>query len=394
MPKVAVLGGGMVGGFIARTMACDSGTDVLLVDRDANCLAACQPAGGAGVVPLLSTMQADLSDADVVRSVIEEADLVVGAVPGHMGYFVLQTVLGAGKNCVDISFFPEDALSLDGLARQRGASALVDCGVMPGLGGMLGARMAADLEAAGADVTHLRIMVGGLPLLRRWPLEYKAPFSPVDVLEEYTRPARLREWGREVEYSALSGVELVDLPGVGMLEAFNTDGLRTLLTTLTIPNMTEKTLRYPGHADKMRLLRDLGFFRSTTLTLRGGREVTPLEVTSKLLDGVWRLDAGEQEFTVMRVEVQGNIGGQQLVRCCDLLDRTDPVTGDSSMARTTGWPAILAARLYLGGGWTRPGVAPAELVGLDASAWQFMQAGLAKAGIELKYSPDVAAAQA
>jgi saccharopine dehydrogenase-like NADP-dependent oxidoreductase len=345
-------------------------------------------------IPRLSTMQADLTDSDVVRSVIEEAELVVGAVPGHLGYFVLETVVGAGKDCVDISFFPEDALSLDSLARQRGSRAIVDCGVMPGLGGMLGARMAADLETDGAEVTHLRIMVGGLPQVRNWPLEYKAPFSPIDVLEEYTRPARVREWGREVEYAALSGVELVDLPQVGTLEAFNTDGLRTLLHTLQIPNMTERTLRYSGHAEKMRLLRDLGFFDSEAVELRRGQSIAPLELTSRLLEGVWRLDEGEQEFTVMRVEVQGKVGAESVIRSCDLLDRTDSATGDSSMARTTGWPAILAARLMLSKGWQRPGVSAPELLGLDTVAWEFMLEGLASAGIDLSFSPDVAARQA
>jgi saccharopine dehydrogenase-like NADP-dependent oxidoreductase len=336
-------------------------------------------------------MQADLSDSDVIRSVIGEADLVVGAVPGHMGYFELQTVLGAGKKCVDISFFPEDALTLDALARQRGAMAITDCGVMPGLGGMLGARMAADLESEGATPTHLKIMVGGLPRLRRWPLEYKAPFSPIDVLEEYTRPARLREWGHEVEYPALSGVEPVDLPVAGLLEAFNTDGLRTLLTTLSIPNMAEKTLRYPGHAEKMRLLRDLGFFDSDPVELRKGESVSPLELTSTLLESVWRLDDGEEEFTVMRVEVMASIGDQQLLRSVDLLDGTDFQTGDSSMARTTGWPAVLAAKLILEGGWQRPGVTPSELIGLDEASWEYMKDGLGQAGIALTWNPDVAA---
>jgi len=396
----------MVGGFIARTLAADSSLEVLLADRDQGCLAACQHASAAGGTPTLSTMQADLSDSDVVRSVIEAADLVIGAVPGHLGYFVLETVLGAGKDCVDISFFPEDALSLDGLARQRGARAIVDCGVMPGLGGMLGARLAADLEAEGAQVTHLRIMVGGLPLVRRWPLEYKAPFSPIDVLAEYTRPARVREWGHVAEYPALSGVEPVELPEVGLLETFNTDGLRTLLHTLDIPNMTEKTLRYPGHAEKMRLLRDLGFFDSDAVEVRSGLSVAPLELTSRLLEGTWRLDEGEPEFTVMRVEVQATVGAALMpptgaingsptfIRSCDLLDRTDPDTGDSSMARTTGWPAVLAARLMLAGVWDRPGVSAPELLGQDRRVWQHMLDGLAEGGIRLTFNPDVPAGAA
>jgi lysine 6-dehydrogenase len=369
----------MVGGFIARTLAAASEFDVTLV-------AACQAAAR------LSTNQADLSDADVVRSVIEPADLVIGAVPGHLGFAVLRTVLEAGRHLVDISFFPEDALELDALARSNGASAIVDCGVMPGLGGMLGARMASELEANGWGVERLSIMVGGLPRQRLWPLEYKAPFSPVDVLEEYTRPARVREHGRVVSYPALSGAELVDLPEVGTLEAFNTDGLRSLLHTLAIPNMVEKTLRYPGHADKLRLLRALGFFDAAPLETSAGA-VAPLEVTTRLLDRIWRLEQGEPEFTVMRVSVEAQRaadGGppEHTAVHCDLLDRTDPATGDSSMARTTGWPAVLAARLVLAGQWERPGVIPAELLGLDDRAWDSMQAGLAAAGIKLTFSTE------
>jgi saccharopine dehydrogenase-like NADP-dependent oxidoreductase len=139
----------------------------------------------------------------------------------------------------------------------------------------------------------------------------------------------------------------------------------------------------------MRLLRDLGFFDNAAVTLRDGRSVAPLELTSTLLERVWRLKPGEEEFTVMRVEVQGTLAGNSIVRSCDLLDRTDPQTGDSSMARTTGWPAILAARLLLAGGWQRPGVSAPELLGLDDHAWEFILAGVVDAGLSLDFSPDV-----
>jgi lysine 6-dehydrogenase len=298
-----------------------------------------------------------------------------------MGYRTLETVLAAGRDCVDISFFPEDSLALDALARQRGARAIADCGVMPGLGGMLALRMARELEAEGAAPQRMSIMVGGLPQERRWPLEYKAPFSPSDVLEEYVRPARLRRDGRLVELPALSEPELIDFPGVGTLEAFNTDGLRTLLSTLDIPDMAEKTLRYPGHRDRLAFLSALGFFDSVPVRVRAA-EVAPVELTAALLERVWRLGPGEPEFTAMRVEVEA----EGRLRRCDLLDRTDPATGDSSMARTTGWPAVLAVRLLLAGGWDRPGVTAPELLAADDAAWRCMLDGLAAAGIELLFS--------
>ena len=107
------------------------------------------------------------------------------------------------------------------------------------------------------------------------PFNYKAAFSPADVIEEYTRPARLVEEGVVVVREALSEVERVELPGVGGLEAFNSDGLRSLLA-LPIPNMREKTLRYAGHAEQMRLLRDAGFFDRAEVGLPDGTRVRPL----------------------------------------------------------------------------------------------------------------------
>ena len=341
--KITVLGGGLVGGFIARRMAHDPQLAVTLVDLSEETLRQnSESAELAGTK--LRTRQADLGDEGAIHALIADADLVMGAMPGHLGFSTLKSIISAGKNCVDISFFPEDPFELDALARERSVRAVVDCGVMPGLGGMLAAYFASQLDVRG----RLSICVGGLPVERIWPWEYRAPFSPSDVIEEYLRPARLRIAGMTFERPALSDIELVDLPGVGTLEAFNTDGLRTLLATLDYENMVEKTLRYPGHAEKMRMLRDAGFFSSQPMAI-DGTAVTPLELTSRLLFDMWRLEPGMQELTVMRVEAEGLSGGKHRVLVCDLLDYSDPLTGDFSMARTTGYPAIVAAELLLAG---------------------------------------------
>ena len=375
-----VLGGGLVGGFIARTLAADASCEVTLCDRDQAVLER-----SAARAPL-SYNVANLADAGILRKVIEDADVVLGALPGRLGYACLETVLSAGKSCVDISFFPEDALKLDPLARKRGVLAVVDCGVMPGLGGMLASDLARRLDRP----ESLRILVGGLPVERLWPFEYRAPFSPSDVIEEYTRRARLKLGGQVVERPALSEVELIDFPGVGTLEAFNTDGLRTLLGTLPFPTMIEKTLRYPGHAEKIRLLRDCGFFSDRHVYVKG-QQVRPLDLSSALLFPRWRLEAGMQEFTVMRVEAEGLQDGVPVHLQYDLLDRTDPATGEFSMARTTGWPAVLAARLLAGGrlGRLAPGVVPPETLALDTDAMRQILDGLGEAGIDLRFSSEV-----
>src|SRR5262249_10095963 len=147
-----------------------------------------------------------------------------------------------------------------------------------------------------------------------------APFAPSDVIEEYVRPARMVENGKIVIKEALSEPELIDFPGVGSLEAFNTDGLRSLIQTLAgVPDMKEKTLRYPGHIELMRVLRPTGFFDQKPITV-DGVSVRPLDVTSALLFPKWTFEEGEGELTVLRVIVEGKKNGAPARYQWDLLD--------------------------------------------------------------------------
>jgi lysine 6-dehydrogenase len=290
---------------------------------------------------------------------------------------VLRSVLEAGKNVVDISFFEEDAFELDELAREKGCVAIVDCGVAPGCSNLL-----LGLHAGAMDrIDRFWCAVGGLPVVRQWPFEYRAPFSPIDVIAEYTRPARFRRGGSEVVMPALSEVELVDLPGVGTLEAFNTDGLRTLLRTVPFPDMVEKTLRYPGHADRMRMLRETGFFGEQSVQLPGGGAARPLDVTARLLFDAWRFPEGEADLTVMRVIVEGIAAGQRVRHTYDLLDTFDEATGTPSMTRTTGYTCTAAVRLLAAGRYTTPGITPPEMLGRAQGCADFMLEDLARHGV-------------
>jgi saccharopine dehydrogenase-like NADP-dependent oxidoreductase len=217
-------------------------------------------------------------------------------------------------------------------------------------------------------------------VVRSWPWEYKAGFSPADVLEEYTRPARYVAGGRVVTMPALSEPELVELPGVGTLEAFNTDGLRTLLSTVKAPFMQEKTLRYPGHIEKIRVLRESGFFATEPIEA-GSVKVRPLDLTSRLLFPLWHLADGEEDLTVMRVSVEGKQGTRRLRRTFDLLDRYDPATRTTSMARTTGYTCTAGVRLLAQGLYRRGGISPPEFLGREPSCYEFVIADLAKRGV-------------
>jgi saccharopine dehydrogenase-like NADP-dependent oxidoreductase len=371
MKKVTVLGAGMVGRAMAIDLAAEEHIQVTSADRDATALARLEPFG-------IQTVQADLSDAAVITDLVKDCDLVIGAVPGFMGFAMTRTVIEAGVDLVDISFYDEDPFELDALAKEKGVTVVMDIGVAPGMDNILLAHHAQTM-----NVQRFECLVGGLPQVRRWPYEYKAPFSPIDVLEEYTRPARIVVDGKTVVKPALSEPELLDFDGVGTLEAFNSDGLRSLVHTMDIPNMIERTLRYPGHIEKMRMLRETGFFSKEPVNV-GGVEIRPLDLTTKLLFPHWKLGDEEAEFTVMRIIIEGEEQGVSKTYIYDLLDRYDPATKTSSMARTTGYTCTGAARLVMDGRYKHAGVSPPEFLGRDAGNVGFMLKHLKRRGVNYR----------
>jgi len=372
--RVAVLGAGLVGRLIAIDLASEPSIRVRAFDRSEDALAGLKKAA-----PSVTTAVADLASAADVARAVEGADAVAVAVPGFLGHALLARVLASGKPAADISFSPEDPFALDDAAKEAGVAAVVDCGVAPGLSNLLVGRSAQELD----QVDSVSILVGGLPVRRVWPWEYRAVFSPSDVLEEYTRPCRIRRGGREVVVPALSEPELIHFEEAGTLEAFLTDGLRTLLRTQSAPDLVEKTLRYPGHAEKLRLLREAGFLSAAPIDV-GGARVSPRELTERLLFPSWELPPGEDEFTVMRVELCGKRAGAARSIAWTLFDRTDPATRFTSMARTTGFPCAVITRMLLEGAWRRPGIHPLEHLGVDAAVTERILRDLAQRGVRVR----------
>ena len=315
----------------------------------------------------IKTLQCDFSKAAEIKNAIAPFDLVIGAVPGFLGYDVLKTIIESKKNCVDISFFPEDALELDALAKKNNVTVVVDCGVAPGMCNMM-----AGYHYKRMKMTGYECLVGGLPVVRSKPYEYKAPFSPIDVIEEYTRPARYIQDGKLITMEALSEPELLNFEQVGTLESFNTDGLRSLALTMPdVPNMKEKTLRYPGHIDLMRIFRESGLFSKEKIKTKNA-DVAPLEIFSKLLFNEWKYLPGEEDFTIMRVTIEGEEAGQNKKYVYTLYDRYNKETGVMSMARTTGYTATAAVRLVLENKFSRKGISPPEYVGEDQTCFDFV----------------------
>ena len=353
---IAVLGAGMVG----RAIALDLAKNYTVISFDVN---------GQNLKMLkeknerIQTVIQDLQKYSLYADILKPAELVVTAVPGFMGYDALQAIISCGKNVVDISFFPEDALQLDALAKEKKVTAIVDAGVAPGMSNYIIGRYNNEMK-----IDDFEIYVGGLPVHPKPPFFYKAPFSPIDVIEEYTRPARMRVNGKIVIKPALTEIEILHFEGPGTLEAFNTDGLRSLLYTMPhIPTQKEKTLRYPGHVRLIQALQQSGFFNKEKL-LVDGSEISPLAFTSQILMNEWKSGETEEELTVMKVVLHGE--GKTIEY--NLLDYYDTATQTSSMARTTGYTCTASVNLVAKNLFTKKGVFPPELIGDDKNCFNFV----------------------
>ncbi len=374
MTRIVVLGGGMIGATMAMDLAAMDGVSVTVVDARADVLEGLKARYG------VDTAQADLGSAAAVSAAVASFDVCVGALPSVIGLQTLRAVIDAGVHFVDISFMPEDPRQLSEAAAKAGVIAVVDCGVAPGISNMLAGYGATALDRC----ERIAIYVGGLPHVRRWPYEYKAPFAPFDVVEEYTRPSRIVEHGHVVVREALSEPELVDFDGIGTLEAFNTDGLRTLIDTLDVPNMVEKTMRYPGHIELMRVFRDLGLFSGDAVQV-GEQLVVPRDVTAALLFPKWQFEPGEGDLIAMQVCADGVRHGEPTRLKWQLRDDYDPASDTRAMSRCTAFPATIVAGMIARGQFPLgPGVYPPEVPAREAGFLDTVLAELDKRGVRCK----------
>jgi lysine 6-dehydrogenase len=379
MSEIVVIGAGLVGHVASRLLARKEFT-VVAVDRDPERLKLLDGFEG------LRTVEADATDPRTMESLAENAKVFILALPGNLGRIGLEAAVSTGTPVVDISFSPEDSRELDTLAKELQVPVVVDCGVAPGISNMCVGYAASQL----ATTEDVLILAGGIPSVRRLPFEYVAAFSPGDVIEEYTRDARMRLGGSLMARPALSDVELVHFDEIGTLEAFDTDGLRTLLETIDAPNMREKTLRYPGHAALMRTLRDAGFFDKAPISVGRGDDaisVSPHDVTLALFEKDTRLGPKETELVVLRVEVSGTgADGMRVMHRFDLLERTS--YGVTAMARTTAAPCALVAARIARGEWPagQAGVIPPEVLAAQPGVFDEIRRGLEHHAIVLSYS--------
>jgi len=363
MANIIVLGAGLVGGVMATDLSKNHEvTSVDISQKNLDKLAG------------INTICADVSDTSTLQNLIRDFDLVVGAVPGFMGYQMMKDVIEAGKNIVDISFYPEDPFGLDELAKEKGVVAVMDCGVAPGMGNIIFGHHDSQMQ-----ITDYECLVGGLPEKREWPYEYQAVFSPIDVIEEYVRPARFVKNSQMITKEALSDTEIIDFEEIGPLESWNSDGLRSLIDTMDhVPNMIEKTLRYPGCVEYLKVLRESGFFSYDEIEVNG-QKIRPIDVTSKLLFPKWEMKDGDKDFTIMRIIIKGIEDNEDVSYQYNLLDRYKD--GINSMSRTTGFTCTAVANLVLNGDYKRIGISPPEYLG---EHFNFVKNYLEERGVNYK----------
>ncbi len=372
MKKISVLGVGLVGYAIVKDLLKEGDFQITAVDIDHANLKK------LGKLKNVKSVKLDLSKIRNIKEAVKNSDLVINAVPGFMGFKTLKTIIENNKNVVDISFFEEDPFQLHSLAIERDVTAIIDCGVAPGFSNIIAGYVDNILEST----KSFECYVGGLPVKRELPYEYKAVFSPTDVLQEFIRPARMIENGKLVVKEALSEVEIKNFSQVGSLEAFNTDGLRSLAKTLDIPFMKEKTMRYPGHAQIMKLFKDCGFLDNSSIEING-KKIKPLSFFSKLIIDKWKLEEKEEDFTIMQINIEGIKNNSNVKYQFDLYDEYDRETHTTSMARTTGYTATIIARQFLNGSIKQKGICPPEYIGKISGCYENLLEEYSKRNINI-----------
>lgn len=362
--KVTVLGNGLVGSVMALDLAADDDYEVTVCDGNRAKLQSTFDASGGKII---IKEDVDFASPQSITDSVKGQDLVIGAVPGSLGFQMLGAVIRAGVNISDISFMGEDYRDWDAEAKKYGVTSFEDVGVAPGSSSIL-IGYACDMLDEVEDVTYY---VTGLPTEPKEPYNYKLVFSPDDLIEEYVRPARTKRDGKIITMPALSGCKTMsfDMPGVDLpeMEGFFTDGSRTLLDTIPSPNVTEYTLRYPGTAARMEFLRDIGLFDLDPVNVKGA-EIRPRDFFAALAYPAMELRREENEFTFYYVEVTGKKDSRHIQYQYSLYDEKDMKTFFPSMSRTTGFTCVIVGRLIAEGILKMPGVNPPEVIGKNHKA--------------------------
>ncbi len=323
---IAVVGLGNIGSRIASELS--KTNEVVAVDADKERVERADAA-----FKVAGTVE-DASDR------IKESEVIVAALPGQAAYKTVKKILSWGKKVVDISYTPENSYNLESIAKKTGALYIPDCGFAPGLSNIFAYRIHRLFSAEDVE-----IIVGGLPREPVEPFLHSITWSAEGLIDEYTRAATvIQDYSTKV-VDPFSSIGTLELSGFGEFEYFTSDGLRTLLSTMHIKNLSEKTLRIKGHIDRMIFLREMGFFSEKPID-----RISP----RKLTEGVFNKFRAGDDFCIL------------LVRSGDkkkeILLTAEGTETTSAMSTLTALPAVTVARLVHDGRIDAEGILPPELI--------------------------------
>ncbi len=373
--KFLIAGAGNIGSIIASEIAKTASNSVIIADINTERAMKIPGISGKKNVEFVKL---DINRADNASRVIDGCDMIIGALPGSIELKLIKLAIDHGKNIVDVSYMNEDPFALDENAKEAGITVVPDLGVAPGLSNMIVGNSIKQLD----KVNSVKIMVGGMPENKIPPLDYNLTWSTEGLIDEYTRPANIVENGILKSVEALSGLQTVNFEGIGTLEAFYTDGLRTLLKTVkNVQEMWEKTLRYPGHTEKIRVMRELGYFDKEYVKV-DGKDVKPFDLSVKLFDRHLKKD-DVRDLLVMDVTVAGTKGGESKKIEYSVYDSYDTKNSISAMSRTTAFPPSIIAQILSEKPPEEKGIVPPEILGKDDSLFETTIRKLKEKGVRI-----------
>lgn len=306
-------------------------------------------------------MQADVARIDELKSKLNGTTSILGAVHYKFNYELSRMAIELGAHYCDLggnNSVVDQQMTLSDDAVKAGVSIIPDCGLAPGMVSVVVAHGEKRFDRV--DDIHLR--VGGLPQDPQPPLDYMLVFSVEGLINEYIEPVRAIKDGEVITVPPLCEIEDLSFPEpLDKLEAFTTSGgTSTLVGTYfgKVKNLDYKTIRYPGHCDKIKTFLDLGFFSSDKIEING-RSIAPRELSGKLLES--SLPSGGKDLVLVQVELIGEINGHRRSLKYRLVDSFDDSTKLTAMMRMTAFPAIIISQMQADGRIATRGTVPQEI---------------------------------
>lgn len=377
MSQFLVLGAGKMGRVLAKDLIESSPRNrVTLVDINPRQLEA---AGQYIASSRLEVLERDMENEEEGYRVCRDKDVILNALLHRHSLPLLKTAIRCGVHFVDLAGeAPLDRLAYEEEAKTNGVTVLSGMGVSPGITNVLVGRAAHLLDGMESAL----IFCGGNPVRPRPPLHYRIVYALDSLVNFYQRPALIIRRGRVEEVPPLTGVEPIRFPpDFPDMECFFTDGLSSLLQTMKGKirgDLYEKTVRHRGHAQGFKTLEECGFFSTDPVQI-GGQRVIPRQVLEALLEE--RLKLGEEkDATLLRILVSGTKSGVPQTHVFEMVDYGDPEKKYTSMARTTCFPASIAAQMIASGQASVRGVVFPETV-FAQDLYPFFMEGLRKRGV-------------